>query len=176
MKCKFKIVVLEMGCSAISGVGVFAVTDIHKGQRVAEGIHESDYSSLLSWSEVVDCDNAIRDKILSFCVGSPEGFIPPDNLDFNNLSIEWYMNHSCEGNVGFNEQGDFMARRDVKKGEELTYDYALAESNPVFKMTCKCESKNCRKTITGNDWKDENFRATNLSYMLPKLRLTHQAR
>jgi SET domain-containing protein len=171
MKCKFQRVRLEMGCSAISGIGVFAVSDIHKGKRVAEGIHESDYSLLISWSDIDECDSAIRNKIFSFCVGSPQGFIPPDNLDFNTLSVEWYMNHSCEGNVGFNRQGDFIARRDVKKGEELTYDYGLAESNPGFKMTCKCKSKNCRKTITGNDWKDEIFRATNLPYMLPKLRM-----
>jgi hypothetical protein len=176
MKCKFQTVILEMGCSAIRGVGVFAVTNILKGERVAEGIHESDYKSLISWSEIDDCDNAIRDKILSFCVGSPEGFIPPDDLNFNTLSIEWYMNHSCEGNVGFNKKGDFITRRDVKKGEELTYDYGLAESNPAFKMTCKCAIKNCRRTITGNDWKDENFRATNLSYMLPRLRRTDRTR
>ena len=174
MKCKFQTVELEMGCSPISGVGVFAVRNILKGKRVAEGIHESDYSSLISWSEVEDCDNAIRDKILTFCVGSPEGFIPPDDLNFNTLSIEWYMNHSCEGNIGFNEDGDFIARRDIKKGEELTYDYALAESNPAFKMTCKCATKNCRKTITGDDWKDGDIRATNLAYMLPRLRLTHR--
>jgi uncharacterized protein len=171
MKCKFQTVELEMGCSPISSVGVFAVRNIFKGERVAEGIHESDYSSLISWSEIDDCDDAIRDKILSFCVGSPEGFIPPEDLNFNTLSIEWYMNHSCEGNIGFNEEGDFMARRDITKGEELTYDYGLAESNPVFKMTCKCASNTCRKMITGNDWKDEKFRAINLPYMLPRLRI-----
>lgn len=170
VKCRFKTVLLEMACSSINGVGVFAVADIPKGQRVAEGIHASDYSSLMSWSDIDDCDSAIRDKILSFCVGSPNGFIPPDDLDFNALSIEWYMNHSCDGNIGFDEKGDFVTRRDVKKDQELTYDYGLAESNPAFKMICKCASKNCRKTITGNDWQDDAFRAANLVYMLPKLR------
>lgn len=110
------------------------------------------------------------------CIGAPEGFIPPDKLDFNTLSIEWYLNHSCEGNVGFNDDGDFVARRHIEKSEELTYDYTLAESNPRFRMECKCGSGGCRRIITGNDWKDPAFRAKNLDYMLPRLRREPDAR
>ena len=121
-------------------------------------------------NQIRTCSGAIRDKIFAFCVGTPDGFIPPDNLDFNMLSIDWYMNHSCDGNVGINTHGDFVARRNIKKGEEVTYDYGLAESNPRFKMTCKCGNTKCRRTITGNDWKNDKFRQENLIYMLPRLR------
>ncbi len=107
---------------------------------------------------------------MDFCIGTPEGFIPPENLDFNRLSIEWYLNHSCEGNCGFNDNGDFVAIREIESGEELTYDYGLAESNPNFRMMCACGSKSCRKLITGNDWKDEEFQAKNQDHMLPRLR------
>lgn len=170
MACEFPKVLIEIKRSGIDGVGVFAVTDINSGQQIAEGIHQDDYENLIFWTQIEDCDHEIRQKILSFCVGTPHGFIPPSNLDFNTLSIDWYLNHSCDGNVGINENGDFVARRDIKQGEELTYDYGLAESNPEFKMACKCESKKCRKLITGNDWKDEQFRRANWNYMLPALR------
>jgi len=70
----------------------------------------------------------------------------------------------------FNAQGDFVARRPVKQGEELTYDYGLAESNPRFRMHCTCGTRRCRKVITGNDWRTPRFRAENLKYMLPALR------
>jgi hypothetical protein len=33
-------------------------------------------------------DGSIQKKIRDFCIGTPEGFIPPQDLDFNKLSIE----------------------------------------------------------------------------------------
>ena len=115
-------------------------------------------------------DDDVRKKINDFCIGTPEGFIPPEGLDFNRLSIEWYLNHSCDGNVGFNEEGDFVAIKGIEPGDELTYDYGLAESNPSFVMACTCGSTICRKEITGNDWKDQDFQARNREHMLPRLR------
>lgn len=153
------------------GVGVFAVCGFRKGEKVADGIkEEEDYRDLVPWTSLESYGADVRKKILDFCVGTPEGFIPPEDLDFNRLSIEWYLNHSCEGNCGFDDEGDFVAIRDIKKGEELTYDYGLVESNPNFNMKCNCRSKTCRRTITGNDWKGESFWARNREHMLPRLR------
>jgi SET domain-containing protein len=151
-------------------VGVFAARPIRKGRRIASGINKEDYGLLRPWAVLDRCREPIRRKVRDFCVGTPLGFIPPEGFDFNRLSVEWYINHSCDGNVGFNENGDFIARRNIRKGEEITYDYGLAESNPAFRMRCKCNARNCRGIITGNDWKGIEFRSKNLRYMLPKLR------
>ncbi|MGA2937141.1 MAG: SET domain-containing protein-lysine N-methyltransferase [Syntrophobacteraceae bacterium] len=169
----FKKVIIELRPSTkIDGVGVFAVDDINEGDFIAEGIHTSDYDDLLTWESIESLDNDIKDKIHAFCIGTPEGFIPPKDFDFNKLSVEWYMNHSCDGIVGFNENGDFYAIKNIKKGDELTYDYGLAESNPTFTLEpCKCGSPNCRGKVTGNDWKDPGFRNKNRNHMLPKLRV-----
>jgi len=156
--------------SDVSGIGVLAVRPIRKRVKIADGIAEEDYKELVPWELLKRFNSSIQKKICDFCIGTPEGFIPPENLDFNKLSIEWYFNHSCDGNVGFNLNGDFIAVRNIKKGKELTYDYGLAESNPRFKMRCKCGSKKCRRTITGDDWKKEGFRKTRIPYMLPALR------
>jgi uncharacterized protein len=48
------------------------------------------------------------------------------------------------------------AIRDIKKGEEITYDYATSETLNNWKMECKCGSKNCRKIISGEDYKKED--------------------
>jgi hypothetical protein len=152
------------------GVGVFAVPSISAAQKIADGIREEDYADMIPWSSLASYDADVQKKIMDFCIGTPEGFIPPENVDFNKLSIEWYLNHSCEGNIGFNEEGDFIAIKTIESGEELTYDYGLAESNPNFVMTCTCGSTTCRKTITGNDWKDKDFQVRNRMYMLPRLR------
>lgn len=171
----FEKTIIELKPSNIKGIGFFAAKNIARGETIAEGIHGSDYDNLVPWSSVSQMDQDTKSRINAYCLGTPEGFFPPPENDsgeysFNKLSAEWYMNHSCKGNVGFNEEGDFIAIRDIQKGEELTYDYGLAESNPDFKMTCKCGSQHCRKVITGNDWKDQHFRERNLNYMLPFLR------
>src|SRR5712692_1463300 len=163
-------VLIELGQSMTAGVGVFAVPNVRRGEKIADGIAEQDFQDLIPWAIYETYGNDVQRKIMDFCIGTPEGFIPPENLDFNKLSIEWYLNHSCWGNCGFNDDGDFVAIRDIAAGEELTYDYGLAESNPNFRMVCNCGSKNCRKIITGNDWKDENFQLQHQDYMLPHLR------
>lgn len=69
-----------------------------------------------------------------------------------------FVNHSCDPNAGFNGQIFMVAMRDIKKDEEIVYDYAMLmhankRSNSYFKMKCKCGSKMCRGFITENDWK-----------------------
>src|ERR1017187_9058231 len=125
-------VLVEMRPSAVhkGGVGVFAVPSIGATQKVADGIREEDYVHLIPWSRFASFDADVRKKIMDFCIGTPEGFIPPEDLNFNKLSIEWYLNHSCEGNIGFDDEGDFIAIKSISPGDELTYDYGLAESNP----------------------------------------------
>lgn len=154
----------------IGGVGVFAVRRMVKGQKVADGIAEEDFRELISWDRFPLLNEDLQKKVMAFCIGTPEGFAPPPDFDFNKLSIDWYLNHSCEGNCGFDENGDFVAIRDIKKNEELSYDYALIESNPNFSMQCACGSQTCRRLITGNDWKDERFFLKNRDYMHPHLR------
>ena len=149
---------------------MFAVVALERAQRVADGIAESDYGRLVSWKYFASLHADVQEKIKAFCIGTPDGFIPPADFDFNRLSIEWYMNHSCNGNIGFDKNGDFVARREITKGEELTYDYALAESNPNFYMQCRCGNSNCRGLVTGDDWKDPEFQTQNAMYMLPRLR------
>ena len=163
---------LELRASSIhlGGVGVFAVRDIQKGSRVAEGIADEDFDSLVPWCDFDGYDDDLKRKISAFCVGTPEGFVPPPEFDFNKMSIEWYLNHSCDGNCGFDSRGDFVAIRDITKGEEICYDYALAESNPNFLMWCGCQSQSCRHKVTGTDWKNEEFFSRNRAYMHPHLR------
>jgi hypothetical protein len=154
----------------VGGVGVFAACNIEKGQKVCDGISDEDFQELVSWELFGRYDADLQQKIMAFCVGTPDGFVPPPGFDFNKLSIEWYLNHSCEGNCGFNGDGDFVAMRNTRKAEELSYDYGLVESNPRFSMRCTCESKTCRQMITGDDWKNENILLKNRGHMHPRLR------
>lgn len=65
-----------------------------------------------------------------------------------------YINHSCEPNIGLNGPTEFVAMRDIKPGEEITFDYAISESDPLWTMQCHCGKPSCRKVIRGTDWKN----------------------
>lgn len=63
-----------------------------------------------------------------------------------------YINHSCNPNVGMRGDIASVAMRDIEAGEELTMDYAMID-NQEYSMTCVCGSVNCRKTLTGQDYR-----------------------
>ena len=63
------------------------------------------------------------------------------------------FNHSCDPNLGFFGQIGLVALRDIQAGEEVMFDYAMSDGGPYDEFECHCGSANCRKKITGNDWK-----------------------
>jgi len=111
--------------SSISGIGVFAVTDIPIETHVFEG----DKSEMCWYSEeelkLSSLPMAIQDLYNDFCVIKTEGnqklYGCPDS--FNNMPISWYLNNSDNPNMACNEVYDFYTIRDVKAGEELTSKY-----------------------------------------------------
>lgn len=72
-----------------------------------------------------------------------------------------FMNHSCNPNVIVKHEtiarSVFIALKNIKKGEELTHDYGVGAMDQFGKtlwtMSCKCGSKNCRKKIPGDFFK-----------------------
>src|SRR3989344_7054225 len=57
-----------------------------------------------------------------------------------------YINLSCNPNCGIKGKFKIMAIRNIKKGEELTFDYEMSEDSD-WRMKCRCNKKNCRKII-----------------------------
>jgi hypothetical protein len=58
-----------------------------------------------------------------------------------------YFNHSCNPNAGIRNKGILFALKDIKKNEEICYDYSSTSDDLCWKMQCKCGEANCRKTI-----------------------------
>jgi hypothetical protein len=69
-----------------------------------------------------------------------------------------HLNHSCEPNLGLQGQIVYVALRDIAADEELTFDYAMTDDEPVD-MICRCGTPSCRGRITGLDWKNPEIRA-----------------
>lgn len=148
-------------------VGLFATRAIKKDSVIVPDSHFSDMQ-FIPWKDFDKFDRTTKRKIVDFCIGDNGGFWAPRDLNY--ISIAWHINHSCNPNIGFNSKADFVAMRNIKKGEELTWDYGFGESNPNFRMVCKCGTKKCRKLITGNDWKNLILNQKFYKYMLPNLK------
>jgi len=58
-----------------------------------------------------------------------------------------YINHSCFPNTKVNEERQFIALSDIKKGEEITFDYNSTEDELAEQFYCNCGHKNCRGKI-----------------------------
>ena len=55
-----------------------------------------------------------------------------------------YVNHSCEPNAGIRGTNELFAIMDIKKGDELSFDYSTTIDEGV---DCQCNSKHCRGKI-----------------------------
>ena len=129
--------------SSKEGSGFFAANKINKGEIVA-----IKNGHIVNKKEAEKLDNELGDFSLQI---DNEFFIcPKSKHEIKNVVI--YINHSCEPNIGMDGQINYVAMRDIDAGEELCLDYAMAMATD-YELACKCGSENCRKIITGNDWK-----------------------
>jgi SET domain-containing protein len=129
--------------SSIHGRGLFAVRPIARGEIVAiKGGHILDRDTLRR------ARARIAESYLQIDDGFYIGALRPAEVRRNKI----FINHSCEPNLGLRGQITFVARRAIKAGEELTYDWAMEENSPAL-TRCTCGQPSCRKILTGRDWR-----------------------
>jgi hypothetical protein len=84
-----------------------------------------------------------------------------------------HLNHSCDPNLEIQGQIVFVARRPIRAGEELTFDYAMTDDED-FEMACRCGARCCRGVVTGRDWKRKDlqrrYRGAFSPYLLAKMK------
>ena len=78
-------------------------------------------------------------------------------FDVDNMVSVFLTNHSCDPTCGIRGQVSIVAMKDIGVGEEITFDYAMTDTCEVS-MDCHCGSPDCRKVITGDDWKRKDLR------------------
>lgn len=128
--------------SSIDRKGLFAAEDIKEDTTIIE------YTGEKITNEEADNRERINDisgttyifvyEDQTFCI---DGAVGGNDSRF--------ANHSCDPNMYLdfvNGHIYFMADRDIKKGEELTYDYAY-DYDPEAICICRCGSVNCRGMI-----------------------------
>ena len=85
------------------------------------------------------------------------------------------VNHSCDPNLGWGEEG-LVALRDIVAGEELSTDYALAISDSEYLLRCHCQTYRCRQLVTGDDWQIEALQRRYAGRWAPSLQALIDAR
>lgn len=117
--------------------GLFAKKDIIAGSVIC------DFKGSISRRPNKYSIQLTRDKHIDF----PPVRKPNDDLDY-----AWqYVNHSCAptGYVNVAEYC-FSALRNIRKGEEITFNYLTTEYELVSPFQCDCGSAKCFGFIRGN--------------------------
>jgi hypothetical protein len=133
---------VEVRESKIHNKGLFAKKDIPKGTYMIEYVGEK-----ISNDEA----DAISEKETSVGVIYLFELDKKTTIDGN---VDWnpakYINHSCDPNAeSINDEGHIWieAMKNIKKDEEITYDYCL-ETDDFKDHPCRCGSKKCKGYLT----------------------------
>ena len=137
--------------SAIHGRGVFALTRLPKGTRIVEY-----RGRRTSWEEATSLpESDPGNPAHTFLFGLEDGRVIDPRRGGN--AARW-INHSCDPNCeAFEDEARRIfleARRTIRAGEELTYDYQLAVEGPLSKderaqYACRCGARKCRGSLLG---------------------------
>lgn len=126
---------------SISGKGLFAKRNIPKGTivyRIKNDIR------VYSKSQYNKFSKRYRKVLEKFANEDNNGTI------IHHIDGAKYGNHSCYPNCHELSSGHAymdITLRGIKKGEELTWDYATLVPSWKKSIKCNCGSKNCRKKI-----------------------------
>lgn len=134
--------------SAIHGRGVFALEPIREGTTIIEYTGER-----ITEAEIERRYPESREQMNHTFVFGIRHDVNIDGGVGGNASR--FINHACEANCDTYEKDDRMfirAARNIRAGEELTYDYAIEAGEPITPQLkacwpCWCGARTCRGTV-----------------------------
>ena len=137
--------------SKIHGRGLYATADIKEETQIIQYVGEK-ITKKESTKRALEWEEQARE--------TGEGLVYIFELD-DTYDIDGrlgenparYMNHSCDGNCeAINYDGEIwiVARKDIKKGEELVYDYGYVMEH-FLDHPCLCGADNCIGYIVRED-------------------------
>lgn len=140
--------------SGIHHKGVFAARDIKKGTKIIEyvGRKLTKKESDVVYEEQLKKHEQDKNQGTVYIFELNKKYDIDGNVEWNTAK---YINHSCNPNCEVEIIKDhiwIIALRDIKKGEELSYDYGYDLEN-YEDHECKCGSDNCVGYIVSQeDW------------------------
>ena len=136
---------LSLGPSKIQGRGVFASGKIVRDEILMEFGGEA-----ISRRQMESGDYRIR----SIWPVGRDAFLALPNSD-PQISLDEYLNHSCDANAWLEDEVTLAARRDIQPGEEITLDQGTWNIEDAYiedREPCSCGATNCRVMLMEDDW------------------------
>ncbi len=139
---------IQVRRSGVHGKGVFALAPFARGERIVEYTGE-----MITWKEALRRHpHNPADPDHTFYFHIDDGRVIDGKSGGN--AAKW-INHSCQPNCETDEEGDRVfvkAKRAIKAGEELNYDYGLIldgrhTAKVKKQFECRCGSRKCRGTM-----------------------------
>lgn len=133
--------------SAINGQGIFCSEDIRAGE------------CLMIWGGIpvpkANFDMAAY-RFQSIVPISEDHYLALPVTD-EEVSIDEYLNHSCDPSAWLVDEVCVVARRDLRAGEEITVDAATWDDGfgkeYAVDGRCTCGSPQCRGKLHPDDWR-----------------------
>jgi hypothetical protein len=160
---------LSLGPSKIQGHGVFAREPIAKDEIVMEFGGET-----VSRQEMDSGDY----RISSIWPVEPDTFIALPNSD-PHISLDEYLNHSCDANTWLTDEVTLIARRDIEPGEEITLDQGTWNVEDAYiedREPCSCSAMTCRRMLTEEDWQRADVQKEYAGHLHPMIQALMRAR
>ena len=135
--------------SNIHRKGLCAARNIKKGQRIIE------YLGKKITHKKADEDSKYGYKI-TYLFTLNKKYVLDGDFKFNTARL---INHSCNPNCEAIEEKNskiwITSKKNIKKNDELTYDYGFSYDCNYKDYVCKCRSENCAGYIVreGSRWR-----------------------
>ena len=129
--------------------GLSAAVNIKKGSKIIQ------YKGKKVSTNITAKDSKYDNEKEIYLFSLSKNFDLDGDFKFNTARL---INHSCSPNCEVwenNKQLWVFASRDIKKNEELTYDYGFSFDKDYKQYVCKCGEKNCVGYIVreGSRWR-----------------------
>ena len=131
------------------GHGLYAIKDIKEGTRILDYV-----GNIITKKQTEDSEKFDNEKpIYLFNLNSRYDL--DGDVSWNTARL---INHSCSNNCDYEGKGLklwVIAIKDIKKNEELTYDYGFSFDKDYKQYVCKCGAKDCAGYIVreGSRWR-----------------------
>ena len=135
--------------SKIDNNGLYANQDIKKGTKIIE------YKGKIITSKQSEVNPKYDNSKAIYLFNINKKYDLDGDFKFNTARL---INHSCDPNCEVFGKGLkiwIYAMKDIKRGEELSYDYGFSFDKDFRQYPCRCGSKNCVGFIVreGSRWR-----------------------
>lgn len=125
---------IEIRRSAIHGRGTFATERIGAGEVVEVWGQRTDGRTTVRYTRDGEAVARARRERRVVMQWDDDLF----SIEEKGADDGYFLNHSCDSNLGLKNAFTLVARRDIEPGEELTLDYVLADAFETLEKLDNC--------------------------------------